>query len=466
MHFSVRNVVGIGSALFLLAVGFLVVAEGHQAAAVLDAFWSLSLAAKLAWVIVVLVPLVVLPYAVWLGWAAQSLELRLDGVRQGAKALAKPQLDSEAAVHHLVRTDPEDAIGALRQRLTEAERFAQVQESRNEIGDLSARVDEVRARQQALQQRLAPVLEKRRSIEQLFLELDGRQNDIGRTLAELSHGDDAVALDVGLKKMMEFVGHSHARCDDIERAAKVIAGLKEDFAGLQTRLAPLAAAEDGVARRVKDLSTTRDKLAADIDAVLQTPAGPLAEQVQKFADDKKTLDGRLSEMNEQFSRLATLREDIAGLSAGFERALGELALGGHGTGAGDADARVEELTTFIKATQAQLDEIERRLTSFLQLKTKLGDLQARLVPLEAEDGGVVSLVGELKDIRDRLAAKIKRMEESEDGDLGERVQKFTETRRELEERVSTLTDQVLKLATIRRDIAGLFDKLSSAASAS
>ena len=52
------------------------------------------------------------------------------------------------------------------------------------------------------------------------------------------------------------------------------------------------------------------------------------------------------------------------------------------------------------------------------------------------------------------------------GSLADRVKKFTENRRELEERVALLNDQFLKLAAIREDIAALFQKLSSAVSAS
>ena len=63
----------------------------------------------------------------------------------------------------------------------------------------------------------------------------------------------AIALDIGLKDMMEFVRRSHGRCDDIEAASKVIVGLKEDYAELAARLAPFAAAEGGVVSRVKEL---------------------------------------------------------------------------------------------------------------------------------------------------------------------------------------------------------------------
>jgi len=210
----------------------------------------------------------------------------------------------------------------------------------------------------------------------------------------------------------------------------------------------------------------RDRLTVDIDSLLVTREGTLAERVQKFADDKKTMDGRLSEMNDEFAKLATLRRDLAALFARFNSALDLLAMAARGNGAGGVDARVEELAEFISATQAHVHDIERRLATFRQLKAKLGNLQSQLVPLEAEDSGVISVIEQLREVRDRLVLKIRRMEESDDGSLADRVKKFTENRRELEERVALLNDQFVKLAAIREDIAGLFQKLSSAVSAS
>jgi hypothetical protein len=78
---------------------------------------------------------------------------------------------------------------------------------------------------------------------------------------------------------------------------------------------------------------------------------------------------------------------------------------------------------------------------------------------------VLSVIEELQVIRDKLAAKMRRMEESEEGNLAERVRKFTDIKRELEERVATLSDQFVKLAAVRKDITGLFEKLRSAVSA-
>jgi chromosome segregation ATPase len=457
--------------IFVLALGYIVLIQAQDIAALFEAFRAEPLAHKLAWFLIVLITLALIPAALWLcdqlirqRRAADALELRLGGVRQDVRELARSQVDAEASVHQLARTDPEDAIGAMQQRLSEAERLAQVQTSRNEIGDLQARVDDVRGQQKALRKRLVPVLEKRRSIDQLFADLDGRQSDIDHALAEIAGGDDALALDVRLKDLTEFVKTSHERCDEIERASKTIAGLKEDYAGLRVRLEPYAAVEDGVTRRVRELSEARDQLAAAIESLQQTPQGSLAARVSAFADDKKKLDDGVAHLDLQFSRLATLREDVERLFENFDRALDALSISDEA--AGDGDARVEEVSAFVKATQTQLDNVENKLLVFGQLKTRLGDLQSRLIPLESKDGGVADIVAQVGDIRDRLVARIKHLEEDEQGNLGERVKALAETKQQLEKRVATVTEHFSKLATIRNDITGLFNKLSNAADAS
>jgi chromosome segregation ATPase len=465
------KLVGICVVLFMLAVGVLIVTGGPDLAALFAALRAAPLLEKVAWTVIVLVPLVLLPSAVWLcdtmvrqRKAAQALELRLDGVRQGAKELAKSQIDADAAVHHLARTDPESAIGAVQQRLGEAERVAQVQQQRNETGDLQSRVDAIRGQQQALKERLGPVLENRRVIERLFLELDTSQNDVERALAEIASGDDATALELRLKKLTEFVRQCHDRCDGIEAASKTVSSLKEAYAELHTRLAPFAAAKGGVTDRVKEWSEARDVLAADMDTLQRTPQGPLAERVKGFVDDRARLDDGVAQLNTQFSKLAVLHDDIDGLMEKLENALGIISPDADGKA--DIDARIKDVSTFVATTQDELKDIEDRLAVFGQLKAKLAELQSRLVPLEAGDGGVLSLIAQVQDIRDKLALRIARLEAGEGGDLAERVKIFTDAKRELEERVSVVTDHFSKLATVRKDLAGLFEKLSSAANTS
>src|SRR5580700_5745356 len=465
------KLVGICVVVFMLAVGVLIVTGGPELAALFAALRAEPVLDKVAWAVIVLVPLVLLPSAVWLcdtlvrqRKAAQALELRLDGVRQGAKELAKSQTDADAAVHHLARTDPENAIGAVQQRLGEAERTALVQAQRNEIGDLQSRVDAIRGQQQALKERFVPVLENRRAIERLSLELDTSQNDVERALAEIASGDDATALDLRLRKLTEFVRECHERCDGIEAASKTVASLKDAYAELRTRLAPFAAAKGGVTDRVKELSDARDVLAADIDSLLRTPQGPLAERVKGFIDDKTRLDDGVAQLNAQFSKLTVLHDDIDGLMEKLETALGIIAPDGDGKA--DIDARIRDVGTFVATTQDELKDIEDRLAAFGQLKGKLGELQSRLVFNDAANTGVLSLVAQVQDIRDKLALRIARLEGGEDGDLAVRVKTFTDAKRELEERVSVVTDHFSKMATVRKDLAGLFEKLSSAANTS
>jgi DNA repair exonuclease SbcCD ATPase subunit len=480
--------VGVSVALFVVAVAFVVVTQGAEMAALVGAFRSEPLLHKIAWAVIVLVPLVMLPFAVWL-WerlfrqhqATDALEDRLDGVRRDVKDLTKAQANAEADVKHLTRTDPEDAIAALQQRLGEAERFAQVQQSRHEMNGLEARVATLREQQQKLKDRLAPVLYTRRKIEQLFAELDGHQTDVDRSLAEVASGDDGTALDIRLTNLSEFLSQGSTRCDQIEQASKTIATLSAACAELRARLAPFMAAEDGIGSRVRQLSGDREVLAANLEALERTPEGPLADRVQKLVDEKKKLDDGILRLSLQFSTLGSLRRDVASLFSALERTLDTLTIshngvGSNGTTANGAginwsgvaaiDARVEELSEFAKKTEGQFDDIESRVFVFGDLKKRLDDIQSRLLPLESAESGVVKLIDELRQLRDDLVVRIRHVEGGEEGDLAARVKTFSEAKTELEDRVSTLADQCTKLATIRKDIAGLFDKLSTAVSTS
>lgn len=465
--------VGVSVALFVLAVGFLAISQGPEMAALVSAYISQPVLHQIAWAVIVLVPLVMLPFAVWLwdqlmrqGQAAGALAQRLDGVRSQVRDLTRAQGGVEADVQQLARSDPEDAIAALQRRVTEAEKFAQIQQGRNEIIDLDSRVGALRTQQQTLKDRLSPVLDVRRSIEQIFAELDGRQRDIERSLAEVASGDDSTALDVRLKQLVDFVRQGNARCDQIEQASKTVATLKEACAELRTRLAPLAATEDGITSRIRVLGEERDRLTAEITAIERAPDGPLAERVQKLTDDKNRLDDGIAHLSAEFGKLAALRRDAGTLVVGLDRALNTLSIAKTDEGAAGMDARIGEVSQFVEKTQGQFEEIERRVGAFEHLKGRLSDLQTRLVPLESEETGVLKLIEDLQGMREKLAEKIRRIEGGEEGDLAARVKAFAETKRELEDRVASLADQFAKLSTVRKDIAGLFDKLSSAVSAS
>jgi DNA repair exonuclease SbcCD ATPase subunit len=476
------KLIAICVALFVLAVGVIALNHGQEGAAMYAALWTkpsiaeifrvfltVPLPEEAAWLVALGIPFILVTSLLWfrLTHAGQrrAAQRHFREAREGAKELAKSHVDTESAVHHLARTDPEAAISAIQQRLTEAERIAQIHSARNEMPDLQSRVDYIRDQQEALKKQLAPVLERRRSIEHLFMELDSRQNDIDRALAEIASADDAVSLDLSLKNFMEFIRRSHGRCDDIERASKTMANLKQDFAGLEMRLGPYAATEGGVQNRIKDLNQARVHLTTLLDSIQKTSDGSLSEQLQSFAETNRSLGGRISELDSQFSKLGTLREGIDGLLRNMNRALDLLSIAKTSDSAGSIEARIGELRAFIENTQSRFDDIERRLVTFNQLRTGLDELKSRLAPLESERGGVVSVLGGLKELRDGLVSAIRRIEESDDGSLSERVKSFADMKRELEQRVAVLSEQCFRLATTRNEIAALLQKLSATAAA-
>lgn len=465
--------VGVSVVLFILAAGFVVLTQGPDTAVLIDAYRAQPMSHKAAWAVIVAVPLLMIPFAAWL-WdalvrqrqSASALELRLDGVRARTKELGKAQGEIEGNIQHLTRTDPEDAIAALQRQISESERFAEIQHSRNQMANLQSRVDAVRAQQDALKQRVIPVLDTRRAIEQMFAELDGRQSDIQHALAEVASGDDGTALDIRLKNLSEFVKQSNVRCDHIEQALKTVDALGEASAELHARLVPFTSPDDGVTSRLRHLAEQHDILAANIGSLERSPEGALVDRVQVLADDRKRLDENIANLQTQFYKLSSLRSDVTTLYAGLDRALSAVTIARNGNAPADLNSRVDELSRFIAHTQDQFDEIEGRLDAFGQLRTKLDDLHLRLAPLESEEIGVAKVIADLDSIREKLIVKIRRIEGGEEGDLAARVKSFAETKRELEDRVSSLADQFTRLATIRRDIAGLFEKLSSAVAAS
>src|ERR1700691_502887 len=96
--------VGICVLLFIVAVGFIVVTQTQDLAALFEAFRAESLAQRLAWFVAVLILRGLIPAVLWLPeplarerQATQALGLRLGGVRQGVRELAKSQVTAEAS---------------------------------------------------------------------------------------------------------------------------------------------------------------------------------------------------------------------------------------------------------------------------------------------------------------------------------------------------------------------------------
>jgi chromosome segregation ATPase len=465
--------VGVCSVLFLGAVGFLLLTLGGTLTPLLDAVRPLPPVQKFAWAVVVAVPFVLLGAAIWLSdrlmrqrRATSALERRLGVVSGEVQGLARSQADVDAMVNYLARTDPEDAVSGLQRRISEAERFTQLQQSRNEVDDLQSRVDDIRNQQQALKERLDTVAEKRRSIEQLFMELDRNQNDIERTLSDIEGEEDRADLDNHLRRLAEFIKGTHYRFEQIERGLATLLQQKNEFRALQTRLAPLEAEQGGIRSLIQELNDLSETLSGNLGDLEKLPEGSLTEGVNRLAERGQAAAERVAALDEEFSRLATIRRDIGGLFVNLGHALDALA-GSEGNEDGsNLGARLREVSQFIAGTQSRFEDIERAMRTLAQMKMEIDGLQTRLAPLESEQDGIKHRIDDLRSRRDQLVARIRRLERDDEGALDERVQLFTESKRELEARVTSLNEEFSKLAAIRKDIGALLAKLSGTLSAS
>jgi K+/H+ antiporter YhaU regulatory subunit KhtT len=193
IELGVREVrILVGGALVVLAIAIAFVWDFNLDALV-KVFLSQPTPQKIAWVVVVAASLLLIALALWQSGmllkqrkVTQILEHRLRGVGQIVHRLEEAQSDADVAANYLLRTDPEDAISAVRERLAPVEEAVQSQHLRNEAGDLQARMEEVRERQQALRAKLGTTIERRREIERFFSDLASTQRDIEATHKDIN----------------------------------------------------------------------------------------------------------------------------------------------------------------------------------------------------------------------------------------------------------------------------------------
>jgi len=301
-----------------LAVGFEVYSSDYPPTALIDLLQSQPLLQKLAWAVIIVSPFGLLAAALWESArldqqrkANEVWETRFRGVRKSVDELDDAQKDVDRAADYLERSDPEEAVSAIRRRLIEAERTTHLQQSRNEKESLLARIDMVRQQQQALREKLGETIEKRRMIEPLFVELRNSQDVLEKGLTTLKADD----LNDHLQALMQSTERMKTRCGEIEAMLATFVQQKGELDALKARLVPLDDKENGVKSLVNGLHGIRDQLASTIERLDRDGEVTLTERATKFAESKQVFDERIAGLLEQFSKLDGLNKDIRGLFA-------------------------------------------------------------------------------------------------------------------------------------------------------
>src|SRR5262245_54294090 len=205
-----RMVIYVCGALLVLAILFILLSTGPYPDALIEFVRSEPGPQQIAWIVVVAIALVVLAAAVWSNEQLRR-QRNMTEMLESRLRLEAAQKDVDVATSQLRGTVPDEAMRELQERLGRAEQELAAQQHRSEVREFEARVEEIRARQQALKDQLGEAVAKRKSVEQLFAEHEITQQDIDRTLAGIEVDPQGDTIDKRIGSLSQFTKLTESR---------------------------------------------------------------------------------------------------------------------------------------------------------------------------------------------------------------------------------------------------------------
>jgi chromosome segregation ATPase len=234
----------------------------------------------------------------------------VNGIRDQVSAVEGEQTGADAAVRHLVGTDPVAIIEDVQQRLTQSEARTAEQSAQNEAVDLQSRIDEIRKRQHALRTQLGSVSEKRRVIEPMLGEVKERQQLIERSLGDLEKDESGKTLDARLQETEGFLNRGHTRLEAIEAIFGKFEQVRDGLQQLQNDITPLRSQELGIKALVDQVATLQREVDTALLSLEKDDSGTIAERLDRLSKNKSELEQRIAALTESFGSLEAIRRDI------------------------------------------------------------------------------------------------------------------------------------------------------------
>ncbi|MGV3635124.1 MAG: hypothetical protein ACO1NY_12315 [Pseudorhodoplanes sp.] len=307
----------VSSALLIVALIVLQQSLGLAPGTILNTVLAWPLEQKLALAVVVAAIVCVLIVAIWQSdriaqqtRAITVLQNRVNGVRDQVSAVDAEQTGADAAVRHLVGTDPVATIEDVQQRLTQSETRTAEQAAQNDAVDLQARIDEIRRRQQALRTQLGSVSEKRRVIEPMLGEVKERQHLIERSLGDLEKDETGKTLDARLQETEGFLNRGHSRLEAIEAIFGKFELVREGLRKLQSDAAPLRDSDTGIKALVEQVGALQKEVDTALLSLEKDDSGTIGERLDRLSKSKTELEQRIAALAESFGSLEAIRRDI------------------------------------------------------------------------------------------------------------------------------------------------------------
>lgn len=241
-----------------------------------------------------------------------ALRRKIQGIRDDASLMEKNQGVADAAVSHLVGTDPVATVDDIQQRLASAEKHTSVQQGQDDAVDLQSRMDEIRRRQQALRTQLGSASDRRRGIEPVLAEVKDRQVLLERSLAALEKDDSGNSLDSRLGESESFLTQSQTRLDALEGMFVKLKQLKERSEQIQAEILPLESSESGIKFAFGEVVALRNQLDTALAELEKDENGTVKERMERLLKSKLEIEQRIAALTECFSSLEAIRRDIGG----------------------------------------------------------------------------------------------------------------------------------------------------------
>jgi chromosome segregation ATPase len=316
-HVIMRIFLIVSSALLIVALIVLQQSLGIAPSDAVNAVLAWPIEQKLAMAVIIAAVFCVLTAAIWqsekIGQQARAIEVlqkRMNGVRTEIAAVEELQTGADAAVRHLVGTDPVATIDDIQQRLSQTEDRTLQQAAQNEAVDLQSRIDEIRRRQQALRTQLGSVSEKRRVIEPMLGEVKERQALIERAIGELEKDESGKSLDARLEETEGFLNRGHTRLEALETIFGKFEQIRDRMQQLQSETAPLRSPEAGIKSRYSQVVALQKSLDAMLVSLEKDESETMSERFERLSKGKSEIEQRISALTECFGSLESIRRDI------------------------------------------------------------------------------------------------------------------------------------------------------------
>jgi chromosome segregation ATPase len=259
--------------------------------------------------------------------------------------------------------------------------------------------------------------------------------------------------------------------DRIAQQGRAIDILQKRMSGLRDQTSVLDEQQGGADGAVRHLVGTDPVATIDdvqqrlsqteartAEQAAQNEAVDLQSRIDEIRRRQQALRTQLGSVSEKRRVVEPMLSEVKERQALIERALGDLEKDETGKG---LDTRLEETEGFLNRGHTRLEALETIFGKFEQLRDRMQQLQTETAPLRSTDTGIKTLVGEVAVLQKNLDTALLSLEKDENEAIGERIERLSKTKGEIEQRIAALTACFSSLEAMRGDIGGHFEKLNA-----